>query len=248
MATTPEQDQLAQQYRNRVLENTSNLSKSISKASDTYDLAKQIPGVSQETLDTFKTVIDDAKLFYQTVDKETADAIATKRDTLELKTQQFVDTTQSDVKNKEKRELEKKEEEKKLEKENATFNSSRFTSKLWDILKKSAFWIGFFIIALWGGSIASNHAINETLAIRIYYFIFGTLLFPISFLFAFWRWMTGESAKGRYHAFLAPIIQKPTYWWIHVFLCPFTCKAPLQPQAVSFVAAPIPVSDESQLP
>lgn len=247
MATTPEQDQLAQQYRNRVLENTSNLSKSISKASDTYDLVKQIPGVSQETLDTFKIVIDDAKTFYQTVDTETADAIATKRDTLELKTQQFVDTTQSDVKNKEQKEAEKKEEEKKKEKENATFNPTRFTTNLWDTIKKSTFWIGLGIVALWGGSIASNHAINENLAIRVYYFIFGTLLFPISFLFAFWRWMTGEAAKGKYHAILAPLIQKPTYLWIHAIFWPFTYKAAIQPQAVTFVPAPNLVP-ESQLP
>jgi len=247
MATTPEQDQLSQQYRNRVLENTSNLSKSISKASDTYDVAKQIPGVSQETLDTFKSIIDDAKTFYQTVDQETADAIATKRDTLELKTQQFVDTTQSDVKNKEKRELEKIEEEKKKEKENETFNPTRFTNNLLDIMKKSAFWIGLIILALWGGSMASNNAINESLAIRIFYFVYGTLLFPISYLFAMWRWMTGESAKGKYHAFLAPIFQKPTTWFIHVVLWPFTYKAAIQPQPVTFVAAPVTVP-ESQLP
>jgi hypothetical protein len=247
MATTPEQDQLAQQYRNRVLENTSNLSTSISKASDTYDIARQIPGVSQETLTAFNTVIEDAKSFYTTAATETADAIATKRDTLELKIQQFVDTTQSDVKDKEKTELLKKEEEQIKAKENETFNPTRFTTNLLDWIKKVAFWIGLTVIALWGGSIASNHAINESLAIRIYYFVFGTLLFPISFIFALWRWMTGESVKGKYHAFLAPLIQIPNYWWVHVFLWPFTYKSAIQPQAVTFISVPT-VVPEIQLP
>lgn len=247
MATTPEQDQLAQQYRNRVLENTSNLSTSISKASDTYDIARQIPGVSQETLSSFSTVIEDAKSFYTSAATETADAIATKRDTLELKIQQFVDTTQSDVKDKEKTELLKKEEEQVKAKENETFNPTRFTSNLLDWIKKVAFWIGLTVIALWGGSIASNHAINESLVIRIYYFVFGTLLFPISFIFALWRWMTGESVKGKYHAFLAPLIQIPNYWWIHVFLWPFTYKSAIQPQAVTFISVPT-VVPEIQLP
>lgn len=246
MATTPEQDQLAQAYRNRVLENMSNLSTSISKASDTYDVARQIPGVSQETLDEFNSVVEDAKTFSKTADTETADAIATKRDALELKTQQFVDKTQSDVKDKKKEEILKIEEEKKSEKENETFNPTRFTTNVVGTMKNVAFWIGIGILALWGGSISSNHAINETLAIRIYYFIFGSLLFPLSFIFAFWRWMTGESVKGKYHAILAPLIQIPSYWWIHVFLWPFTYKAAIQPQSVTFIPIPQTVP-ESQV-
>lgn len=247
MATTPEQDQLAQQYRNRVLENMSNLSTSISKATDTYDVARQIPGVSQETLDEFKSALEDAKTFYKTADTETADAIASKRDFLELKTQQFVDKTQTDVKDKKRDEILKKEEEEKKAKENETFNPTRFTTNLLQTMKNVSFWLGIGVLALWGGSISSNHAIHEPFVMRLYYFTFGALLFPVSFIFAFWRWMTGESAKGKYYAFLAPLIQIPNYWWVHVFLWPFTYKAPIQPQFVTYV--PIPqVVPESQLP
>jgi hypothetical protein len=247
MAPSPEQDKLAQDYRNRVALNLSNLSSSISKAGDTYDVAKQIPGVSQDTLTEFRKVIDEAKTFYKTADKETADTIAAKRDTLELKMQQFVDRTQTDVKDKKKQEEQKKEEKKKEEVENQTFDPLRFTKNLTSTMYTVAFWLVLLILALWGGSISSNHAINEPLSMRLYYFIFGSILFPISFMFATWRWMTGESQKGKYHALLAPLFQVPNYWWIHVFLWPFTYKSAIQPQPVTFVPVP-QITPENLLP
>jgi hypothetical protein len=63
----------------------SNLSTSIAKATDTYDVIKQIPGVSQESLSEFSSAIDDVKTFYKSATNETADAIASKRDLLEIK-------------------------------------------------------------------------------------------------------------------------------------------------------------------
>jgi hypothetical protein len=247
MASTPEQDQLAQEYRNRVAINMSNLSTTISKASDTYGVIKQIPGVSQETLEEFSIAIEDAKTFYKTAASETADAIASKRDLLELKMQQFVDRTKTEIQEKKTAEVEKKQEEEKKAVEESSFNPTRFTGNLVQTAKNAAFWIGLIVLGLWGGSIASNHAFEKPLSMRIYYFIFGTLLFPISFLFAFWRWLTGESKSGKYHAILAPLFQLPTYWWIHVFLFMFTYKAPIQPQPVTFIANPVAVP-ESQLP
>ena len=247
METSVEKDQLAQEYRNRVANNLSNLSTSISKASDTYDVARQIPGVSQDTLNEFNTILEDAKTFYKTADTETADAIAAKRDSLELKMQQFVDKTKADVIDKKKEEIIKQEEQRKEEIENIKFDPSRFTKNLSQTTLNVLFWLGLIVLALWGGSIASNHAIQETVGIRLFYFIYGGILFPISFMFAIWRWFTGESKKGKYHALLAPLIQLPTYWYFHVFLWPFTYKSAVQPQSVTFVPNPVPLP-EAQVP
>lgn len=243
MATSVEKDQLAQEYRNRVALNLSNLSTSISKAGDTYDVGRKIPGVSQETIQEFHTVIEDAKTFFKTADTETADAIASKRDFLELKMQQFVDKMQLEVKEVKVQE-EVKEEEKKDTSDNS-FNLTRFTGNLTQTAFNILFWSTLIVLALWGGSIASNHAIDKSFAIRLFYFIFGTLLFPISFAFALMRWIVG-GFQGKYYAILAPLIPLPTVWWKHVFLFLFTYKSPLQPQPVSFVATPVAVP-ESQV-
>jgi hypothetical protein len=247
MATPAEQENLAQEERNRKANNISNLSTSLAKGTDTYDVARQIPGVKQQTLDDFLAILEDARTFYRTAETEAADAVATKRDTLEIQIQKFVEQTHEDVQTKKKREEEQALQKKKEEIENQTFKMDRFLDTFWKNLKASAFWLGIVVLALWGGSISSNHAIKESLAIRVYYFIFGAILFPISFLFAFWRWITGESAKGKYHAILAPLVPLPTYWWIHVFLFFFTYKPPIMPQSITYVPVP-KIAPEETLP
>jgi hypothetical protein len=98
-----------------------------------------------------------------------------------------VDTTQSQIKEKKVHEVEQKKDEKKKSVEDASFNPTRFTGNVIQTAKNVSFWVGLIILGLWGGSMASNHAIDKPFSIRFYYFIFGTLLFHVPFLFAFWR-------------------------------------------------------------
>jgi hypothetical protein len=92
------------------------------------------------------------------------------------------------------------------------------------------------LLALWGGSMSSNAMIDMPVYMRFYYFIYGTLLFPVAFIFAIMRYTNGH--VGAYHAVLAPLVEGPILNPIMAgFLYPFTYTA------ATTLVTPLPVSD-----
>lgn len=95
---------------------------------------------------------------------------------------------------------------------------------MFEVSRETIKWMMIFIVfvgfALWGGSTASNAAINKSPILRFYYFIYGTLLFPFSLGTAYMRYSSGTSQKDntsllqplcepfKYYAILAPLIKK----------------------------------------
>ena len=205
----PNIDKLAQEFRSRVSQNVGALNDVIKNSNEVKNVVSKIPGVSEETKKQLNSALEKAKSFTGDAYKMTPDQIAAQKDKLQLLVRTAVNKAQEEAK---KLKIQKTQEKKvalKEKKENEVFSPMRLARRMWDTGKfylLIAIGIG---LALWGGSMASNAAIDKPVSIRFFYFIYGTILFPLSFAFALYRSMTG--VQGSYHAMLAPLIAEPVY-------------------------------------
>jgi hypothetical protein len=88
-----------------------------------------------------------------------------------------------------------------------SFNMYRFFNNILSIVTKYLVIIILIVLALLGGSLMSNRAIHQSISFRIYYMIYGSLLFPISYyIIANDFFTTGARVVPNFHALLAPLI------------------------------------------
>jgi hypothetical protein len=88
-----------------------------------------------------------------------------------------------------------------------SFRFNRFLKKVFD---NSKYVIIFFIVlslAFLGSSLAANAAINQKFAFKIYYMIYGFILFPISIILGIKHLFEG---KQLFYSIWAPLISKNT--------------------------------------
>jgi len=102
--------------------------------------------------------------------------------------------------------------------ESGTFSLKNMFSVSRETIQILLFYIIFIGFAIWGGSTASNAAINKSPIMRFYYFIYGTLLFPFSLGLAYMRYSSNTKQSDnkellqplcepfKYYAILAPLI------------------------------------------
>jgi len=87
--------------------------------------------------------------------------------------------------------------------ENKEFNGWRLVKRAWRFASDYIYYILLFICAIFGGIIMSNTYIHETfLPIRIYYFFYGTVFFPISLIY-------GIMNPPEWNATIFPLFQLP---------------------------------------
>jgi hypothetical protein len=121
--------------------------------------------------------------------------------------------------------------------ENQKFSPTRLLVRTWNKFKMYILYLTIAIAALLGGSMTSNAMFETPVYMRFYYFVYGTLLFPIAFIFAAMRYAYGH--KGMYHAILAPLVEGPvTNPVLAGLLYPFTYTG-----ATTLVAA-LPVIEQ----
>lgn len=145
----------------------SQLGSAIKKGTDTLDIAKQIPGVSQTTINEYTAILSDIQGYYSgSAASDTLTNINSKRSVFERQTEQFVKKSQTDVQNKVNIDAAVKEKEKEPVdiKEEAGKTALHVT-----------YWLLFTVFVLWAGSVGSNLAsqlYKHSGAYTLYYFIF----------------------------------------------------------------------------
>ncbi len=238
----PSADKLAAQFRESVNKNFGSLENVVAKAKDTTNVLKTIPGVSDSTKQSLEALVKQAEDFSKGAINLSPNTIAAKKDEIDLKIKELVAQAKGESREKKEEEEKKKKEALKEKIENQSFSFSRLVQRSWDSSKMYLLYIGILVLALWGGSISSNANVKKPLLMRIYYFLYGALLFPVSFAFAIYRYTTGNS--GPYYAVLAPLIEAPvSNDFIAVIMAPFIYNNPTKMTTVAdFVpAAPVPV-------
>ena len=236
----PKADGIAAQFRKNVSQNLGGLENVVAKAAGSKDLLNNIPGVSDSTKQSLEVLIKQSNDFLKGASKLTPNEIAAKKDEINMKIKELVGQAKGESKQKQEEEQQKKKEELKEKVENQTFSVSRMLGRTWDSGKFYLLYIVLFVLALWGGSISSNANINKPVLLRAYYFIYGALLFPVSFAFAIWRYTTGTTTP--YYAFLAPLIESPVQnQVVAMLLWPFVYTSPTQVATLPVVPSlPVP--------
>lgn len=232
----PNADKLAADFRARSASSLGSLTDTVAKGNQTQDILNKIPGVSPDTKASLDSVLAEAKTFSASAAGSTPNTIAAKKDEVDTKIQAIVKKAQTEAKDNKAATAAAKTAAVKEKVENQTFSPTRLVGRVWGRFKIYLFYLVIAILALWGGSMSSNAMFELPVYMRFYYFIYGTLLFPIAFIFAIMRYTGGSG--GAYHAILAPLIEGPILNPIMAgLLYPFTYTA------ATTLVTPLPVSD-----
>jgi hypothetical protein len=232
----PNADKLAADFRARAASSLGSLTDTVMKGNQTKDILNKIPGVSADTKASLDNLLAQAKSFTTGAAGSAPNTIAAKKDEVDAKIQEIVKKAQVEAKESKAVAVEKKKATIKEKVENQKFSVSRLAGRVWTKFKFYFFYLLIAILALWGGSMSSNAMIEMPIYMRFYYFVYGTLLFPIAFIFALMRYTSGSA--GAYHAILAPLIEGPiTNPIMAGLLYPFTYTG------ASTLVSPLPVSD-----
>lgn len=203
----PKADKLAADFRARAASSLGGLSSIVSKGDETKNILNKIPGVSADTKASLDNLLAQTKSFTSSAAGSTPNTIAAKKDEVDAKMQEIVKKAQTEAKDAKVKEAAAKKESLKEKIANQTFSIKRLAGRIWNQFKIYLLYILIVILALWGGSMTSNAMFEMPVYMRFYYFVYGTLLFPVAFIFAIMRYTTGVT--GKYHAILAPLVEGP---------------------------------------
>jgi hypothetical protein len=203
----PNADKLAADFRARAASSLGSLTDTVTKGNQTQDILSKIPGVSANTKASLDSLLAEAKGFAASAAGSTPNTIAAKKDEVDTKIQNIVKKAQTEAKEKKVAVAEEKTAAVKEKVANQKFSVTRLAGRIWTQFKMYFLYLIIAILALWGGSMSSNAMISTPVYMRFYYFVYGTLLFPIAFIFALMRYTAGSG--GAYHAVLAPLIEGP---------------------------------------
>lgn len=203
----PNADKLAADFRARAASSLGSLTDTVTKGNQTQDILSKIPGVSADTKASLDSLLAEAKGFAASAAGSTPNTIAAKKDEVDTKIQNIVKKAQTEAKEKKVAVAEEKTAAVKEKVANQKFSVIRLAGRIWTQFKMYFLYLIIAILALWGGSMSSNAMISTPVYMRFYYFVYGTLLFPIAFIFALMRYTAGSG--GAYHAVLAPLIEGP---------------------------------------
>lgn len=227
----PKADGIAAQFRKNVSQNLGGLQNVVSKAAESKELLNNIPGVSGSTKQSLEVLIKESNNFLKGASNMTPNDIAAKKDEINLKIKELIGKAKTESKQKQADAETKKKEDLKEKVENQTFSLSRLANRIWEAGKFYLLYTLVVVLALWGGSISSNANINKPVLLRAYYFVYGAILFPVSFAFAIWRYTTGNTTP--YYAFLAPLLERPIQnQTIEMIFWPFVYTSPTQVQTL----------------
>lgn len=108
---------------------------------------------------------------------------------------------------------------------NKTYSINDFFNTVFTNTIYLCIFIAILALALLGSSLAANSAYNKPIAFRIYYMIYGFILFPVAICMGIYNYMKG---KKLFHAIWAPLhetyIGKKTI--LNLFIFPFIYKKP----------------------
>ena len=203
----PKADKLAADFRARAASSLGGLTSMVSKGDETKSILNKIPGVSADTKASLDKLLAQTKSFTSSAAGSTPNTIAAKKDEVDAKMQEIVKKAQTEAKDAKIKEAAVKKQTLKEKIANQTFSLKRLAGRIWNQFKIYFLYLLIAILALWGGSMTSNAMFEMPVYMRFYYFVYGTLLFPVAFIFAIMRYTTGNT--GKYHAILAPLVEGP---------------------------------------
>jgi hypothetical protein len=173
----PAADALKQIYRQNISENLGILYQTIGGIGGGLgSVITSIPGIGEGTMAAFSTLQNEAENLFENAKNMTPGQIADKNDELTQRYNTILAQAKADN-------LTYEEELKKQGKPSEKgFSFSDFFKEIFNNTLYLSIFVICIILGLIGSSLAANAAINEPFAYKIYYMVYGFLLFPIPIL------------------------------------------------------------------
>ena len=183
----PAGDALKQVYRATFQINVNNLQSTVgSIGGGLGTVILSTPGVSDATRTAYANLNAASEKVLAEASTMTPDQVAAENEKLTLQHNELAEKAN--------KEIAAAEEEKRTPiEELQNFKFNRFLKKVFD---NSKYVIIFFVVlslAFLGSSLAANAAINQKIAFKIYYMIYGFILFPISIIFGIKNFFSKKS-------------------------------------------------------
>lgn len=211
----PVGDALKQVYRATLQTNVNNLQSTVgSIGGGLGTVILSTPGVSDATRTAYANLNTASEKALANASSMTPDQVAAENEKLTKEHNEIAKKANEEIA----AAAQAAEEEKKTPiDELMSFRFNRFLKKVFD---NSKYVIIFFVVlslAFLGSSLAANAAINQKFAFKIYYMIYGFILFPISIILGIKHLFEG---KQLFYSIWAPLISKNTthpFWRVAKF-------------------------------
>jgi len=179
-----------------------------------------VPGISDATQAAYGALDKAAQDALNSANSMTPGQIAQKNDELKAEHDRIAAQANTEAA----QAAAEAEEEKKTPIEDLeTFKFDRFLKKVFDNFTYMMIFFALLALAFLGSSLAANAAIHEPIAFRIYYMVYGFILFPISIGFGINHFF---QKKQLFYAFWAPLHKGSTSNpLLNVLLLPFIYSA-----------------------
>ena len=208
----PVGDALKQVYRATLQKNVNNLQSTVGSIGG--GLGKAIlstPGISDATRTAYANLNAASEKVLAEASTMTPDQVAAENEKLKIQHNELAEKANQEI-------LAAEEEKKTPIDELINFKFNRFLKKVFD---NTQYVIIFFVVlslAFLGSSLAANAAINQKFAFKIYYMIYGFILFPVSIIIGIKNFFGG---KQLFYSIWAPLISKNTthpFWRVAKFV------------------------------
>jgi len=197
----PVGDALKQVYRATLQKNVNNLQSTVgSIGGGLGTVILSTPGVSDATRTAYANLNATSEKILADASTMTPDQVAAENEKLTLQHNELAEKANKEI-------AAAAEEKRTPIEELQNFKFNRFLKKVFDNSKYVVIFFVVLALAFLGSSLAANAAINQKFAFKIYYMIYGFILFPISIIFGIKNFFGG---KQLFYSIWAPLISKNT--------------------------------------
>ena len=201
----PNIDALISNFRKSSETSLSSLKDVVSQGVSTQNILSKIPGVTNDTKNQLNSLLEEAKTFTTGAAGMNPSTIISKKAEIAAKIDGLVKTAQDEGAVAKEAAKAAACAAKKEAAEMGKFSLTKLYNRVSNYFKWGILIIVVITVVLWGGSISSNSAIDLPPRMRFYYFIYGSILFPISLGISLYKYINGTPIK--YHAYLAPLYE-----------------------------------------
>ena len=198
----PAADALKQAYRQNVSQNLGMLQQTIgSIGGGLGDVITSIPGIGDATRVGYETLKTESEKLLNNAQSMTPDQIAAKNDELTKKYNDILAQAQADG-------ISYQEELKKQGIKDETFSISDFFKEVFSNSLYILLFVLIIVFGLLGSSLAANAAVDYPFAYKIYYMVYGFILFPVPIIQGIFNYL---NHKRLFYALWAPLFKGTSF-------------------------------------
>lgn len=198
----PAADALKQVYRQNVSQNLGILQQTVANIGGGFgNVIFSIPGVGEPTRIAMEALRNEAEGLIEKAKNMTPDQIAEKNDEITKKYNEILEKAKADG-------ISYEEQLKKEGIKNENFSITNFFNEIFNNTLYLSLFALVIIFGLLGSSLAANAAIDRPFYYKIYYMIYGFILFPVPIIQAIFNYL---NRKRLFYALWAPLYKGTSF-------------------------------------